>query len=101
MAIWITIVEKVMSESFPPQCLYFRMFHLILPTNRAGIARCHFCFHCCPVFVGSIYPEALAGCAVDDVHWFVNGVGTGHVCARLCACWLAVHGVLHGVRPTL
>ena len=38
---------------------------------------------------------------MHDVHWFVDGVGMGHVCARLCACWLAVHGVLHGVRPAL
>ena len=80
-----------MSESFPQQCLYFRMGRLILPTNTAGIARCHFCFHCCPVFVGSICPESLARCAVLGMMliglWMVLGLG---MCVRGCVLvgWL-------------
>ena len=53
---------------------------------------CHFCFHCCPaVFVGSICPESLAGCAVLGMMfiglWMVLGWG---MCVRGCVLvgWL-------------
>ena len=77
--------------------IYFRLGHSILPMNTSSIARCHFCFHCCPVFVGSIYPESLAGYAVLRTMiislWMVLGWG---MCVGGCVLvgWLYVESSL-------